>query len=103
MSKDGTLFICHPKDNGEITLSDGSEAQIFECADEEIWKLKLSDGSQLPTLEWLILEAKDYPEVELHVELKAPLDEAVFPKYDYKKAVRLASCLLQRQQALQKS
>lgn len=89
MSSEGSLFICHPKEDGEVKLDSGEVVRIQEQTDATIKGITLSDGSQLPTLDWFVETSVAYPETELHIELKAPHNNELFAKYDVAKVVGL--------------
>lgn len=103
MSAEGTLFICHPGDDGEIKLSCGREVLVQNQPDEVIRGIRLSDESELPTLDWLIETSIQFPQTELHIELKNPQNEELNKLYDVSKVVRLTMQSLQRHDCLSKS
>ena len=43
----------------------------------------------MPTLGQFLTMSDNFPDVELHIELKTPNEEKVWKKYDYKLAVKM--------------
>ena len=90
LSKDNIPMIMHGGDNGELNKYGYPNDYVFDWTSKDlIERLDIGEGERMPTLEMLLKEAVKRPNMLLNIELKAPADEAVAPRYNMKLAAQI--------------